>query len=121
MPASSAPPPAPDDVFDVRPIPCRVKHAQIFQRWIDLPVGGAFVLLNDHDPVPLHDQFDAQFPGACGWEYLAAGPDEFRVRITKRRALPGTAAATAAATPPCGTAATDVDARALEALQPGRT
>ncbi|MBP6508905.1 MAG: DUF2249 domain-containing protein, partial [Opitutaceae bacterium] len=40
-------------VFDVRPIPGRVKHAQIFQRWFDLPVGQFFVLLNDHDPVPL--------------------------------------------------------------------
>lgn len=29
----------PQVVFDVRLIPGRVKHAQIFQRWFDLPVG----------------------------------------------------------------------------------
>ena len=70
-------------VFDVREIPCRIKHGQIFQRWLDLPVGQHFVLLNDHDPVPLRYQFEAQFPGAVSWEYLKAGPDEFMVKITK--------------------------------------
>lgn len=69
--------------FDVREIPCRVKHAQIFQRWIDLPLGSHFVLVNDHDPVPLYYQFDAQFPGAFTWEYLLRGPEEFQVKITK--------------------------------------
>ncbi|MBK9989845.1 MAG: DUF2249 domain-containing protein [Verrucomicrobia bacterium] len=74
-------------VFDVRPIPSRVKHAQIFQRWLDLLVGHYFVLLNDHDPVPLRYQFEAEFPGAFSWEYLEKGPDEFRVKITKLRAV----------------------------------
>jgi uncharacterized protein (DUF2249 family) len=74
--------------FDVRDIPCRVKHAQIFQRWADLPVGGHFVLVNDHDPVPLYYQFDAQFPGAFEWEYLVRGPEEFHVKITRLAATP---------------------------------
>lgn len=73
----------PSSYFDVRDIPCRVKHAQIFLRWLDLPVGGYFVLVNDHDPVPLYYQFNAEFPGAFEWEYLQRGPDEFHVRITK--------------------------------------
>lgn len=77
----------PKVVFDVRPIPGRVKHAQIFQRWLDLPVGGFFVLLNDHDPVPLRYQFDAEFAGAFSWEYLEQGPEEFRVKISKLKAL----------------------------------
>lgn len=78
-------------LFDVRPIPCRIKHGQIFQRWLDLPVGRHFVLLNDHDPVPLRYQFEAEFPGAVGWEYLERGPEEFRVKITKLRATAGAA------------------------------
>lgn len=81
----------PKVVFDVRPIPGRVKHAQIFQRWVDLPVGEFFVLLNDHDPVPLRYQFDAEFAGAFSWEYLEQGPEEFRVKISKLRALDGSA------------------------------
>lgn len=82
------PPTTQDDTyFDVREIPCRVKHGQIFQRWLDLPVGSHFVLVNDHDPVPLYYQFAAQFPGAFNWEYVLRGPDEFQVRITKLAAI----------------------------------
>ena len=87
----------PKVVFDVREIPGRVKHAQIFQRWQDLAVGEFFVLLNDHDPVPLRHQFDGQFKGTYGWDYLEKGPEEFRVKITKLRALDGQTPAPAAA------------------------
>ena len=73
----------PDDVLDVRPLPGRTKHATIFQRWSDLDVGGAFVLLNDHDPLPLRAQFEAEFPGEFSWDYLERGPVEFRVRIAR--------------------------------------
>lgn len=91
----------PKVVFDVRTIPGRVKHAQIFQRWTDLPVNGFFVLLNDHDPVPLKYQFDAEFAGAFSWEYLEKGPEEFRVKITKLRTL-GAQATPAPVTTGCG-------------------
>lgn len=76
-----------DAIFDVREIPCRIKHGQIFQRWLDLSVGTHFVLVNDHDPVPLYYQFSAQFPDAFTWEYLVRGPDEFHVKITKVAAV----------------------------------
>ena len=69
-------------VMDVRPIPCSIKHGLILKTWHDLVAGDYFVLLNDHDPVPLRYQFMAEFPGMCSWEYLEQGPD-FRVRITK--------------------------------------
>ena len=74
--------------FDVRPIPCRQKHALIFQRWGVLAPGDHFVLVNDHDPVPLYYQFAGQFPDAFEWEYLVAGPDEFHVKITRLKATP---------------------------------
>ena len=73
----------PDKVMDVRPIPCSVKHGLIIQTWLQLPVGDHFVLLNDHDPVPLYYQFAAQWPGTFEWKHLVKGPDEFRVKITK--------------------------------------
>jgi uncharacterized protein (DUF2249 family) len=76
----------PDRVMDVRPIPCSVKHGLIIQTWLDLPVGGHFILLNDHDPVPLFYQFSAQWPGAFSWEHLVKGPEEFRVKITRLKA-----------------------------------
>ncbi len=76
-------PTAAADVFDVRTIPCRIKHGQIIQRCIDLPVGHHFVLVNDHDPIPLRHQLEAEFPGAFSWEYVERGPDDFRVKITR--------------------------------------
>src|SRR5690554_3374439 len=76
--------------FDVRPISCRQKHALIFQRWAALAPGEHFVLINDHDPVPLYYQFAGQFPDAFAWEYLLAGPDEFHVKITRLKATPET-------------------------------
>ena len=73
----------PDKVMDVRPIPCSVKHGLIIRTWLELAVGDHFILLNDHDPVPLHYQFSAEWPGAFTWEHLMKGPEEFRVKITK--------------------------------------
>jgi uncharacterized protein (DUF2249 family) len=57
------------------------------QTWLDLAVGDHFILLNDHDPVPLYYQFSAQWPTAFTWEHLVKGPEEFRVKITKVKTL----------------------------------
>ena len=78
----------PDRILDVRPVPCSVKHGFIGKIWRQLPVGDSFVLLNNHDPVMLHEQFHAAFPRAFRWDYLERGPSDFRVRITKLKPLP---------------------------------
>ena len=75
-----------DRVMDVRSIPCSVKHGLIIKQWLDLAVGEHFILLNDHDPVPLRYQFAAQWLEAFTWEHLVKGPTEFRVKITKLKA-----------------------------------
>jgi uncharacterized protein (DUF2249 family) len=72
-----------DKVMDVRPIPCAIKHKLIMQTWRELPVGDHFILLNDHDPIPLYYQFAAEFPVAFGWEHLEKGPTDYRVKITR--------------------------------------
>lgn len=108
-----------DPHFDVRPIPCRVKHAQIFQRWAELPVGGHFVLINDHDPIPLYYQFAGQYPGAFNWEYLPAADDEFRVRITRLADSPPVPLPVRPPVPsPAGPNSSEVDARGLEPPEP---
>jgi len=89
----------PDKVMDVRPIPCSIKHGLIIRTWLALPVGEHFILLNDHDPVPLYYQFAAQWPEAFTWEHLVKGPDEFRVKITRLKAAAAPASETGAA---CG-------------------
>jgi uncharacterized protein (DUF2249 family) len=77
----------PEKIYDGRSIPCSVKHGLIIQKWLDLPVGDYFVLLNDHDPVRMRDQFSAQWPQAFSWEHLVKGPEEFRIKITKLKAI----------------------------------
>lgn len=77
---------SPEKLFDVREIPCTVKHKQIIDRWLGLPVGDHFVIRNDHDPVPLRYQFEAEYPGAFTWEHLQKGPEVFEVKISKIRA-----------------------------------
>ncbi len=85
----------PDRVMDVRPIPCSIKHGLILKTWHELPVGQHFILLNDHDPVPLRYQFVAEFGSSFTWDYLQRGPEEFRVKITKVQAAPEGAPLTA--------------------------
>ena len=77
-----------DKVMDVRSIPCSVKRPHILRTWRELPVGDHFILLNDHDPVPLRYQFEAEFPETFSWEYLERGPADFRVKFTKLKELP---------------------------------
>jgi uncharacterized protein (DUF2249 family) len=72
-----------EEVFDGRDIPCRVKHGLIIQRCVLLDVGASFILVNDHDPVPLRYQLYGEFPDCFRWDYVENGPEVFRVRITK--------------------------------------
>jgi len=74
---------ASEKFFDVRGIPCSVKHAQILERWRNLKIGDFFVLVNDHDPIPLRYQFEAEFRDSFTWEHLQKGPDVYEVKIAK--------------------------------------
>lgn len=76
----------PGKIFDGRSIPCSVKHGLIIQKWLDLEVGDYFVLVNDHDPVRMREQLDAEWTGACDWRYLQNAPDEYRVKTAKLKA-----------------------------------
>ncbi len=77
----------PDKVMDVRTLPCSIKHGQIVQAFLALPVGDFFILRNGHDPVPLRRQLEAAYPGAFAWEYLHRRPEDIAVKITKLAAL----------------------------------
>jgi uncharacterized protein (DUF2249 family) len=69
--------------LDVRVIPPREKHPAIFDTFDALAPGESFVLVNDHDPMPLRYQFEAEQTGRFGWEYLEQGPLVWRVAISK--------------------------------------
>lgn len=61
--------------------PPHQKHKVIFETFDRLNPGEAMLLVNDHDPVPLHSQFQLQRDGLFTWEYIQRGPHEFKIRI----------------------------------------
>lgn len=73
--------------LDVRELRKPDKHPTIFARYAKLGVGESFVLVNNHDPKHLRDEFDVDHPGSYGWEYLETGP-VWRIRISKLTATP---------------------------------
>ncbi|MGH3532912.1 MAG: DUF2249 domain-containing protein [Mycobacterium sp.] len=74
--------------LDVRQLRKPDKHPTIFATYAGLSVGESFVLVNNHDPKHLHDEFEADHAGSYGWEYVEKGPAVWRIRITKQTATP---------------------------------
>ena len=70
-------------VLDIRTVTPWKRHSTVSDTFDQLAVGDSFVLVNDHDPVPLYRQFNAQRQGTFEWAYNEKGPALWRVRITK--------------------------------------
>ncbi|MGB9307622.1 MAG: DUF2249 domain-containing protein [Mycobacterium sp.] len=77
-----------DNELDVRKLRKPDKHPTIFATYAGLPVGGSFVLVNNHDPKHLHEEFEADHVGSYGWEYVEKGPAVWRIRISKLTTTP---------------------------------
>ncbi|HET8979357.1 MAG TPA: DUF2249 domain-containing protein [Solirubrobacteraceae bacterium] len=73
--------PTTDPQLDVRPQPPARRHELIFDTYDRLTPGEGFVLVNDHDPKPLYDQFAAEHTDRFSWDYLEQGPEVWQVRI----------------------------------------
>lgn len=71
-------------IIDVRQITPRERHPLIFVTFDGLAVGEHFILVNDHDPRPLHYQFQHERTDKFAWEYLEQGPEVWRVKISKQ-------------------------------------
>lgn len=80
---------SPDGIqeVDVRATPRGQRHRQIFDAYHQLPTGQSMILINDHEPHQLRDEFDRDFAGSFGWE-SEQGEGVSRVRITKRAGTP---------------------------------
>jgi uncharacterized protein (DUF2249 family)/quercetin dioxygenase-like cupin family protein len=74
--------------IDVRTLRKPDKHPAIFQAYAGVPVGESLLLVNDHDPRHLRDEFEIEFPGGYSWEYIARDPRDWRIRITKLASTP---------------------------------
>ena len=71
--------------LDAQSLHPSIRHDTIFAAFAALPTGAAFVLRNSHDPKPLRYQFEGRFPGRFTWDYLEAGPEDWKVRIGRPR------------------------------------
>lgn len=69
--------------LDVRELRKPDKHPAIFARFDALAAGESFVLVNNHYPRHLRDEFEVEHPGGYGWEVVEDGPRVWRVRIGK--------------------------------------
>ncbi len=72
--------------LDVRQLVPMQRHVAIFATFDALKPGESFDLVNDHDPKPLYYQFQAEHAGTFSWDYLAQGPEVWRVRIGRTAA-----------------------------------
>jgi len=75
-----------DQQLDVRGMRKPEKHPAIFQAYAGLGVGESLVLVNDHDPRHLRDEFEVEYPGGYSWDYLARDRGAWQIKITKRAA-----------------------------------
>lgn len=87
-PTDQEPASEPAEELDVRSLRKPDKHPTIFGVYNALPVGASFVLINDHDPKHLHEEFEADHPGSYQWEYLNTEVRDWRIRITKLATTP---------------------------------
>lgn len=69
--------------LDLRQIMPFERHELIFQKWDALKPGQTLKIINDHDPKPLHYQFEAEYKGQYEWAYDQQGPKDWIARIKK--------------------------------------
>ena len=69
--------------LDLRKIMPFERHELIFQKWDALKPGETLKIINDHDPKPLHYQFEAEYKGQYEWAYDQQGPKDWIARIKR--------------------------------------
>lgn len=69
--------------IQVTEYPPHLKHKVIFRTFDELKPSESMLIVNDHDPKPLHFQFKSMHEGHFTWEYVEQGPTTFQVKISK--------------------------------------
>ena len=69
--------------LDVRTIPHAIRHGAVIGAFAQLQPGDSMVLIAPHNPLPLLSQLE-QINGAFDTEYLAEGPQEWHIKLTKQ-------------------------------------
>ncbi|HUC83253.1 MAG TPA: iron-sulfur cluster repair di-iron protein [Flavisolibacter sp.] len=61
-----------------------LKHKTVFSKFDALPAGDAFLLVNDHDPIPLFYEMKAERGEVFDWIKVENGPEVWQVQIVKK-------------------------------------
>ena len=69
--------------LDLRRMPPFERHTKIFEMWNGLNEGETLRIINDHDPKPLHYQFEAEYKDQYEWVYEQQGSVDWIVQIKK--------------------------------------
>ena len=77
-----------DHELDVRGMRKPDKHPAIFRTYAEIGVGESLLLVNDHDPRHLRDEFEIEYPRSFSWEYVSKEKRDWRIRITKLAGTP---------------------------------
>lgn len=77
-----------DETVDVRGLRRPDQHPTIFAAYRSLRIGESLVLVTDHDPQQLSEEFEADHADSYAWEYLQRESGEWRIRITKLTSTP---------------------------------
>ncbi|RME12577.1 MAG: DUF2249 domain-containing protein [Aquificota bacterium] len=69
------------ETIDLRPIEHGLRHPLVMKKFSELTEREAFLIINDHDPLPLYFQMAITFPKRVGWEYVEHEKDFWKIRI----------------------------------------
>jgi regulator of cell morphogenesis and NO signaling len=72
------------EILDVTLIETHLIQGTIFKKFDTLKPGSSFIIYNDKDPKPLYYQLLAEKGQILFWDYLHSGPEEWRVKITRK-------------------------------------
>lgn len=69
--------------LDLRAVPVSHRHPMVFDSWESMKPESILQIINDHDPKPLRYHFESEYKEKFEWAYVASGPTEWVVNITK--------------------------------------
>jgi uncharacterized protein (DUF2249 family)/quercetin dioxygenase-like cupin family protein len=72
-----------EQVLDVRQVPKPDKHPAIFAAFNALARGESFMLVNDHDPKHLREEFEDGYAGSFSWDYVSREHRNWQIKIGK--------------------------------------
>jgi len=70
-------------IIDAREISPWQRHTTIMESFDNLAQGEAFLLIADHDPIPLFRQFESSRANQFGWNYVEKGPEAWKIEISR--------------------------------------